>query len=132
MPKGGESAPRNERQFRGNDTRKSILVVEDEWDMADVLGELLREEGYLLRVVYDAVEAQVAVRMQRPDLAIVDRRLPIRDGLDLAHEFDDLGIPVIMISAQLRPAELREAIPFLPKPLDVQRLFHLVAEQVGR
>ncbi|CAA9550390.1 MAG: hypothetical protein AVDCRST_MAG49-1741 [uncultured Thermomicrobiales bacterium] len=110
---------------------KSVLVVDDEWGMADALAELLWEEGYASRSVYDGLEALVAVDRDRPDLALVDLRIPLHDGVKVAHRLRELGIPVIMMSALDRPRRLEADVPFVAKPLDVTDLFRLVADQVG-
>jgi CheY-like chemotaxis protein len=110
---------------------KSVLVVDDEWDMADALAELLWEEGYATRSVYDGLEALFAVDRERPDLALVDLRIPLHDGVKVAHRLRELGIPVIVMSALDRPRRLCPDVPFVAKPLDVTDLFRLVADHVG-
>lgn len=110
---------------------KSVLVVDDEWGMADALAELLGEEGYATRSVYDGLEALFAVDRERPDLALVDLRIPLHDGVKVAHRLRELGIPVIVMSALDRPRRLDAGVPFVAKPLDVTDLFRLVAAHVG-
>lgn len=57
-----------------------ILLVEDERDLADALAEGLRNEGYLVDVVYDGVAALTKVAQTDPDLMVLDRDLPQLHG----------------------------------------------------
>lgn len=78
-----------------------VLVAEDEAIIRLDLTEMLREEGY--DVVGEAENGQVAVekaRELRPDLVIMDVKMPIRSGLDAAEEIARERIaPVVMLTA---------------------------------
>jgi len=61
-----------------------VLVVDDNADAADALAELLRLEGYEVRVAGSAEEALAAVEVFSPQLAVLDIGLPSMNGYDLA------------------------------------------------
>ncbi|CAM3966701.1 ANTAR domain-containing response regulator [Nocardiopsis tropica] len=78
-----------------------VLVAEDEAIIRLDLAEMLREEGY--DVVGEAENGQIAVdkaRELRPDLVIMDVKMPVRSGLDAAEEIARERIaPVVMLTA---------------------------------
>lgn len=78
-----------------------VLVAEDEAIIRLDLTEMLREEGY--DVVGEAENGQIAVekaRELRPDLVIMDVKMPVRSGLDAAEEIARERIaPVVMLTA---------------------------------
>jgi two-component system, OmpR family, response regulator len=78
-----------------------ILVVEDDAALRDSLAVALRAEGYEVEVAEDGTRAVGALDAFRPDLAILDVRLPAGpDGLDLARELRARGdVPILFLSA---------------------------------
>ncbi|MDP0399331.1 ANTAR domain-containing response regulator [Tsukamurella strandjordii] len=82
-------------------TAHRVLVAEDEAIIRLDLAEMLREEGY--DVVGEAENGQIAVdkaRELRPDLVIMDVKMPVRSGLDAAEEIARERIaPVVMLTA---------------------------------
>jgi two-component system, OmpR family, response regulator len=78
-----------------------ILVVEDDAALRDSLAVALRAEGYEIEVAEDGTRAVGALEAFRPDLAILDVRLPAGpDGLDLARELRARGdVPILFLSA---------------------------------
>src|SRR3954466_7750709 len=65
---------------------KRILVVEDDRDMANILCELLREQGYQTESVLCGADAIAKVRELSPALVILDVGLPDQDGVQVALE----------------------------------------------
>jgi DNA-binding response OmpR family regulator len=115
----------------------SILVVEDERDLATTCGRLLNRLGWLVEIVGTREEALLALAGRpRPTLAIVDRQLPDGDGLEVLRAALGVGTPVIMVtgygSAATRRLTLDEgAAGFLAKPFSVRQLLDLVRQIVG-
>lgn len=64
---------------------KTILIVEDNVDLAESLQEVLRSEGYIASVATDSVKALELAASTTPDVAIVDIELPVMNGYELAH-----------------------------------------------
>ena len=60
-----------------------ILVVDDEPDIRDVLGEVFVEEGYRVHRAADGQEALTLAAQEPPDVVVSDIRMPRMDGLDL-------------------------------------------------
>jgi DNA-binding response OmpR family regulator len=112
-------------------TAQTILLVEDDRDIADVFTELLASEGHDVSTVYDGRRAFEFLQTHSVDLLISDIRLPGMNGIDLAASIRDGGsvIPVILISA-MEPGNRIRAIPnvvFLKKPVSLDTLLDAVA-----
>lgn len=84
--------------------QKSILIVEDEPAIREMVAFALRKAEYDTRFAADAREAQAAVAERVPDLILLDWMLPGGSGLELARRWrrDDLtrDIPIIMLTAR--------------------------------
>jgi DNA-binding response OmpR family regulator len=91
-------------------SRKRLLLVEDEADMADLVAARLKREGYEVIVAGDGATALDRVRAEPPDLAIVDIMLPHMSGTDLVAEMRQdprtAGIPVIMLTAKAEESDI--------------------------
>src|SRR5687768_15427670 len=61
-----------------------ILLVDDNGDACDLLGDLLRRAGYQVEVAYDGPGALAVTARTVPDVAILDIGLPTMDGFELA------------------------------------------------
>jgi len=68
------------------DDEQRILLVEDEEDIALLLGKRLRSEGYAVTRVADAVQAMQQVMRLRPNLIILDLMIPGGGGLGVLHK----------------------------------------------
>lgn len=85
-------------------TKTSILVVDDEADIRDLLTYNLEQEGYAVRSFSNGEDAIKSVESQIPDLILLDLMLPGTSGLEicrrLKRETSLSSIPIIMISAK--------------------------------
>jgi DNA-binding response OmpR family regulator len=79
----------------------SVLVVDDDGDVCEMLSELLSQAGYGVRCAHDGEEAWAIVRRDPPDLILSDIRMPKLDGIDLASRLISGGYrtPIILMSA---------------------------------
>lgn len=80
---------------------RTVLVVEDEWAIADWLDALLGDEGYRVLTASDGKRAIELLKTHRPDLVLTDFMMPIMDAPALlaAMKRDGLdGIPVVVMS----------------------------------
>lgn len=115
----------------------TILVVEDERDLAVTCERLLRRVGWRVVTAGTREEALLALAgTPHPALAIVDRQLPDGDGLDVLRAALAVGTPVIMVtgygSAATRRLTLDEgAAGFLAKPFSSNELLALVRTVAG-
>ncbi len=80
---------------------KSILVVDDERNIVDLLRMYLEKEGFAVIAAGDGEQALVLHQRHDPDLVILDLMLPKRDGFDVCREIRKRGeTPVIMLTAK--------------------------------
>jgi two-component system, OmpR family, response regulator ResD len=83
--------------------RGSVLVVDDEPTIAEVVARYLERAGYSTRVAADGVQALEAVAKQRPDLVVLDLMLPGIDGLEVMRRMRDQDrkrIATILLTAK--------------------------------
>ena len=119
---------------------KTILVVDDEHDIADTTAILMNLLGYCVRTAYGGRDAVDAVATQRPDVVLLDLNMPGLDGFEAARQirarYASPPPTLIAVSALARPGlagDLRSAgfDHHLPKPVDVDRLVALVDNTPG-
>ena len=79
----------------------SILVVDDEQTIADLIEVYLKNEGFQVHKFYNGNDALECVRSEQLDLAILDVMLPDIDGFTLCQKIrDDYNFPIIMLTAK--------------------------------
>jgi DNA-binding response OmpR family regulator len=82
---------------------ETVLVVDDEPTLREVVVRYLERAGYRALEAGDGDEAEVLLRNQPPDLVILDLMLPGTDGLELCRRIrEDSALPVIMLTAGRR------------------------------
>ena len=118
------------------ETRKTLMIVEDEALVAMLLRDELQDAGYKVLDLTDRhAEALEVAKAEKPDLALVNIRLAGRDdGIELAEHLKALGIPVLLISGQVSRARSAKtvAIGSLPKPYDAADMVLAVAYLLAR
>jgi two-component system, OmpR family, alkaline phosphatase synthesis response regulator PhoP len=84
-----------------------LLVVEDQPDLADLLAQNLRAEGFDVRAVGDGRDVMPLVQSWVPDLVILDLTLPGLDGFEVLRQLRarDRHVPVIILSARSAEAD---------------------------
>ena len=110
-----------------------VLIVDDEESICWGLRRLLMEEGYDVTVAASAEEALASVEKRRPDLALLDVRLPGIDGLTALERLRraDHHFPVIVVTAYgnldtaVRAVD-RGAFDYLTKPFDLEHVVDVV------
>jgi DNA-binding response OmpR family regulator len=81
--------------------KKSILIVEDEPSIAEVVSLYLQRAGFQTRHASDGKTAMTLVEQQTPELAIIDIMLPEIDGLSLTRWLRDRSnVPIILLTAR--------------------------------
>ena len=79
----------------------TILVVDDEQPIADILKFNLEKEGYQVICAFDGGKAVELAYAQNPDLILLDLMLPVKDGIDVCREVRSrLNTPIIMLTAK--------------------------------
>ncbi len=81
--------------------RATLLVVDDDAELRELLQEYLEQKGYAVVCVEDAPAMDAALASQAVDLVVLDIMLPGEDGLSIARRLKEQGnSPIIMLSAQ--------------------------------
>jgi two-component system response regulator MtrA len=81
--------------------RGRVLVVDDDAALAEMLGIVLRTEGFDSRVCRTGDGALAEFRDYRPDVVLLDLMLPGKDGIDVCKEIRaESGVPIVMLTAR--------------------------------
>lgn len=105
-----------------------ILVVDDDTALAEMIGIVLRTEGFEPSFCADGAQALEAFRESKPDLVLLDLMLPGVDGIEVCARIrDESGVPIIMLTAKSDTADVVRGLesgaddyvvkPFNPKEL---------------
>ena len=116
-----------------------ILVVDDEVGIRELLFEILRDEGYGVRLAENAQTARSARKEMRPDLVLLDIWMPDTDGITLLREWAGSGLltmPVVMMSGHGTIDSAVEAtrigaFDFLEKPISLPKLLATVGKALA-
>lgn len=108
-----------------------VLVVDDEVEIATFVAEVLRDEGYGVRVAHDGASALVEILRRPPSLILLDVAMPVMVGEELIRHLRRVGLghlPVIIMTAALNPETYRAygVREVLPKPFDIETLLAAV------
>ncbi|MDX1668472.1 MAG: response regulator [Limnobacter sp.] len=118
----------------------TILVVDDEVGIRELLSEILGDEGHAVEVAENANEARALRESAKPDLVLLDIWMPDTDGVTLLKEWavrGQLTMPVIMMSGHATIDTAVEAtrigaLDFLEKPIALQKLLGAVEKGLAR
>ncbi len=78
-----------------------ILVIEDDQSIAEIVGILLRAEGFEVSYCADGNQAINAFQVVNPDLVLLDLMLPGKDGVEICRAIrDSSGVPIVMLTAR--------------------------------
>jgi two-component system response regulator MtrA len=105
-----------------------ILVVDDDTALAEMIGIVLRTEGFDTVFCADGAQAVETWRAERPDLVLLDLMLPGMDGIEVCTRVRaESGVPIIMLTARTDTADVVKGLesgaddymvkPFNPKEL---------------
>jgi len=118
----------------------TILVVDDELGIRDLLFEILNDEGHQVELAMNAAQARSIRASMQPDLVLLDIWMPDTDGVTLLKEWATTGLlnmPVIMMSGHATIDTAVEAtrigaMAFLEKPITMQKLLKAVEQGLNR
>jgi two-component system, OmpR family, response regulator MtrA len=105
-----------------------VLIVDDDTALAEMLGIVLRNEGYEPMLCPDGDRALAAFREHKPDLVLLDLMLPGMDGIDVCRQIRaESGVPIVMLTAKTDTVDVVVGLesgaddyivkPFKPKEL---------------
>ncbi|PWU15580.1 MAG: response regulator [Verrucomicrobia bacterium] len=121
--------------------KKRILIVDDDTEALELYSALLGAAGYQVDQAEHALAAVAAVVRNAPDLIISDIRMPIVDGMGLAHELkshiDSRVIPVVALTGYDDPGTREAALKagyddYLTKPVDAKKFPSQIAELIKK
>jgi len=118
----------------------TILVVDDEIGIRELLSEILGDEGHAVSLAENASQARALREQEQPDLVLLDIWMPDTDGVTLLKEWSVKGLltmPVIMMSGHATIDTAVEAtrigaLDFLEKPISLQKLLGAVEKGLAR
>ncbi|MGE5673538.1 MAG: response regulator [Mycobacterium leprae] len=115
-----------------------ILAVDDQPGVRRLLQELFKEVGYRVATAVNGQEAIALATVERPDLALLDVKMPVMDGLDALRTLKGLypEMPVFMMTAvgdgeQMSQATSLGAEGCINKPFDVFEVRRRVRAAIG-
>jgi len=121
-------------------TQKTVLIVEDEEDAAELFAEMMRVSGFRVRTTSKSKPAISMMNEDKPDLVLLDIMMPDVSGLDILREMRQdanlSDIPVILVTAKSMPADIKNgmeagASTYLTKPVGFQELKDAVERTLG-
>lgn len=117
---------------------ESILVVDDEKEIADLVAVYLKNEGYRVQLCGTAAEALASLEADKPDLAILDVMLPDMDGFSLCRRIRQQHLfPIVMLTARVEDMDkimglTLGADDYITKPFNPLELVARVKTQLRR
>ena len=118
--------------------RARVLVVDDDPALAEMLGIVLRSEGFLPSFVADGERALGAFRDARPDIVLLDLMLPGMSGIDICRAIRaESGIPIVMLTARTDTIDVvvgleSGADDYVSKPFKPQELIARIKARLRR
>jgi PAS domain S-box-containing protein len=119
------------------DSPLRVLVVDDRTDNREVLSKMLAAVGIEVRTARNGCEALERFGSYQPDLVLMDRRMPVMDGIEATRRIRDMknraDTPIVIVSASALSEQRQTALEagadgFIGKPVRESQLF----EEIGR
>jgi DNA-binding response OmpR family regulator len=119
---------------------KKVLIADDEPNIVVSLEFLMKQKGYLVKVVTNGEEVLRAVEEFGPDLILLDVMMPRMSGYDVCQKVREnpawAGIGIIMLSAKGRDVEVNKGMAvganaYVTKPFSTKDLIAQVAQMLG-
>ena len=118
---------------------RTVMVVDDDKEIRDLLAQILTEEGYRVRVAENGLRLVSAIEIDRPALILLDVMMSWIDGFELCRALKQnerfRDIPVAFLSARASPEDVRRgmacgAVAYFTKPVDLGRFLERVGQIV--
>lgn len=118
-----------------NPKQKTVMIIEDEADAAELFSEMMRINGFRVIKMYSSAPAIPIITQEKPDVILLDVMMPDISGLEvlryIRREPDLSAIPVIILSAKSMPGDIKTGIEagaslYLTKPVGFQDLKNAV------
>ncbi|HZM25099.1 MAG TPA: response regulator [Anaerolineales bacterium] len=121
-------------------TQKTVLIIEDEEDAADMFAEMMRVSGYRVLKTSSSTPALTMMTIEKPDVVILDIMMPEISGLDILRQMRGdpalANIPVVVVSATSMPADIKHGMEagasmYLTKPVGFTELREAIERALG-
>ncbi|HKY55343.1 MAG TPA: response regulator [Anaerolineales bacterium] len=121
--------------------QKTVLIIEDEEDAADMFAEMMRVSGYRVLKTSSSTPALAMMADEKPDVVILDIMMPEISGLEILHQMRQdpelANIPVVVVSAKSLPADIKigmeaGASMYLTKPVGFSELKEAIERALER
>jgi CheY-like chemotaxis protein len=116
-----------------------ILLIDDDPDVRQLMGVMLKKEGYEVETASRREEAIELLEKEKPSLILLDVLLSGSDGRELCREIKSnestKDIPVIMLSGHPSASQQFEsygANDFVAKPVQTESLLHKLSQQISK
>jgi two-component system, OmpR family, response regulator MtrA len=115
-----------------------VLVVDDDTALSEMIGIVLRGEGFEPFLCSDGDQALEAFRSFRPDLVLLDLMLPGKDGIEVCRQIRaESGVPIVMLTAKSDTVDIvlgleSGADDYVPKPFKPKELVARVRARLRR
>jgi two-component system chemotaxis response regulator CheY len=109
-----------------------LLVVDDDANIRELVEMVLLDEGYEVVTAPDGATALAMLPRARPDLILLDMKMPVMDGWEFARRYRDVPSPkapiVVITAAHDAPRRARDvgAESYLAKPFGIDELLQVV------
>jgi CheY-like chemotaxis protein len=119
---------------------KTVLIVEDEADAAELFAEMMRVIGFHVLKTSASSRAITMMTAEKPDVVLLDIMMPDISGLDILRQMrvdpELTDIPVVVVSAKSMPADIKNgmeagAFTYLTKPVGFLELKEAVERALG-
>ena len=119
---------------------KTVLIVEDEPDAAELFAVMMRVNGYNVVKMFCSTPAMKMIAQVKPNIVILDIMMPDISGLEvlkfMRREAELKDIPVVVVSAKSAPEDIQAgmeagATTYLTKPVAYLDLIHAVENLIG-
>ena len=116
-------------------TQKTVMIIEDETDAAELFAEMMRVNGFRVIKMFSSTPAISLISQEKPDVILLDIMMPDISGLEvlrfMRREPELAKIPVIVVSAKSMPNDIKIGLEagasmYLTKPVGFQDLKNAV------
>jgi len=106
---------------------KTVLVVDDDHNICELVAALLEDEGFDVRCAFDGRAALAEIERQPPGLVVSDVMMPELDGVSLTEQIRRRGhrLPIVLMSAVYADVDI-PGVRFIPKPFDIDYIVAVV------
>ncbi|MEE8637610.1 MAG: response regulator [Candidatus Margulisiibacteriota bacterium] len=120
---------------------KTVLVVDDEPSVVEVVKDLLRNAGYNVIFAFNSEQALANAVKEKPDLAVLDVMMPGMNGFELGYKLKTnsatQGMPIVYLTILKEQKDRDEAKKigaedFISKPFDPKALLETIEKIIGK